>query len=90
MTDHNDNKIGLDDSKETAPGGRNPQPAAPMEEGAPAGSESSSADPAGTDQAVAIAGGLPGPNPFADMVGEVPMEAELRELAARNSGGPDK
>ncbi len=86
MTDHNDNKIGLDDSEETALGGRNPQPAAPMEENAPAGSENSSADPAGTDQAVAVAGELPGPNPFADMVGEVPMEAELCELAAQNSG----
>ncbi len=86
MTDHNDNKIGLDDNEETAPGGYNPQPAAPREEGAPAGSESSSADPAGTDQAVAIVGELPGPNPFADMVGEVAMGAELRELATRNSG----
>ncbi len=56
MTDHNDNKIGLDDNEETAPGGCNPQPAAPMEEGAPAGSENSSADPAGMDQAVAVAG----------------------------------
>ncbi len=57
-----------------------------MEENAPAGSETSSADPTGTDQAVADAGELPGANPFAEMVGEVPLEAELRESAARNSG----
>ncbi len=86
MTDHNDNKIGLDDSEEATPRGRNLQPAAPMEENALAGSEVSSTDPTGTDQAVAVAGELPGSNPFAEMVGEVPLEAELRELAARNSG----
>ncbi len=34
---------------------------------------------------MAVAGELPGSNPFAEMVGEVPLEAELRELAARNS-----
>ncbi len=83
MTDHNDNKIGLDNKEEATPGGRNPQP---MEENALAGSETSSADPARTDQAVAVAGELPGSNPFAEMVGEVPLEAELRELAARNNG----
>ncbi len=38
------------------------------------------------DQAVAVAGELPGSNPFAEMVGEVPLEAELHELAAQNSG----
>ncbi len=86
MTDHNDNKIGLDDSEEAARGRRNPQPATPMEESAPAGTESLSAVPVGTEQAVAVAGELPGPNPFAEMVGEVPLEAELRELAAQNSG----
>ncbi len=86
MTDHNNNKSGLDDQEGSTPGGRNPQPAAPMEEDALAGSEASFADPAGTDQAVAVAGELPGSNPFAEMVGEVPLEAELRELAARNSG----
>ncbi len=31
-------------------------------------------------------GGLAVPNPFAKMVGEVSLEAELRELAAQNSG----
>ncbi len=86
MTDHNDNKIGLDDQEASTPEGRNPQLAAPIEGNAPAGSETSSVYPAGTDQAVAIAGELPGANPFAEMVGEVPLEAELRELAARNSG----
>ncbi len=86
MTDHNDNKIGLDNREEATPGGRNPQPATPMEESALAGSETSSADPARTNQAVAIAGELPRSNPFAEMVGEVPLEAELHELAARNSG----
>ncbi len=86
MTDHNDNKIGLDNQEESTPEGHNPQPAALIEGNAPAGSETSSADPTGTDQAVAIAGELPGPNPFAKMVREVPLEAELRELAAQNSG----
>ena len=57
-----------------------------MEESALAGSEVSPMDPAGTDQAVAIAGELLESNPFAEMVGEVPLEAELRELAARDSG----
>ncbi len=86
MTDHNDNKIGLDNREEATPGGRNPQPAAPMEESALARSEPSSADPAGMNQAAAVARELPGSNPFAEMVGEVPLEAELHELAARNSG----
>ncbi len=86
MTDHNDNKFGLDDSEEATPGGHNPQPAAPLEENALAGSEVSPTDPAGTDQAVAVAGELPGTNPFAEMVGEVPLEGELRELAAQNNG----
>ncbi len=86
MTDHNDNKIGLDDCEEATPGGHNPQPATPMDENAPAGSEVSSTDPAGTDRAVAVAVELPASNPFAEMVGEVPLEAELRELFARNSG----
>ena len=57
-----------------------------MEEDALAGSEISSTDPARIDQAVAVAGELPGTNPFAEMVGEVPLEAELRELAAQNKG----
>ncbi len=86
MTDHNANKISLENREEATPGRRNPQPAAPMEEGALAGSEVQSAVPAGTDQAVAVAGELPGSNPFTEMVGEVPLETELRELAARNSG----
>ncbi len=47
MTDHNDNKIGLDNREEATQGGRNPQPAAPMEESTLDGSETSSADPAG-------------------------------------------
>ncbi len=34
----------------------------------------------------AIAVGLPGPNPFAEIVGEVPLETELCELAAHNRG----
>ena len=86
MTDHNDNNIGLGNQEESTPEGRNPQPAAPIEGNVPAVSETSSADPTGTDQAVAIAGELPGSNPFAEMVGEVPLEAELRELTAQNSG----
>ncbi len=85
MTDHNANKIGLDGSEEATPGERNLQPAAPMEENALAGSEVPSTDPAGIDQAVAVAVELPGSNPFAKMVGEVPLKAELRELATRNS-----
>ena len=86
MTDHNDNKISLDNQEGSTSGARNPQLAAPMEEDTLTGNETLSADPAGTDQAVAIAGELPGPNPFAEMVGEVPLEAELRELATQNSG----
>ncbi len=35
---------------------------------------------------MAVAGELPGSNLFAEMGGEVPLEAELRELAAQNSG----
>ena len=86
MTDHNDNKIDLDDQEESTPGGHNPRPAVPTEGDAPAGNETLPADHPGTNQVVAIAGDLPGSNPFAEMVGEVPLEAELRELAAQNSG----
>ncbi len=57
-----------------------------MEGNARPGNETLPADPPGTNQAVAIAGELPGSNPFAEKVGEVPLEAELRELAAQNSG----
>ena len=86
MTDHNDNKIDLGDQEESTPDGYNPRPAAPTEGDAPAGNETLPADPPWTNQAVGVAGELPGSNPFAEMVGEVPLEAELRELAAQNSG----
>ncbi len=86
MTDHNDNKIDLDGQEESTPDGYNPRLAAPTEGDAPAGNETLPADPPRTNQAGAVAGGLPGPNPFAEMVGEVPLEVQLRELAAQNSG----
>ena len=70
----------------STPDGPNPRPAAPTEGGAPAGSETLPADPPGAPEARAVAGGLAMPNPFADVVGEVRLEAELRELAAHNSG----
>ncbi len=85
MTDHNANEIDLAGQKESAPDGPNPRPAILTEGDAPAGNEVASADCPETNQAVAVAGELPGSNPFAEMVGEVPLEAELRELAARNS-----
>ncbi len=86
MTDHNDNKIDLNDQEESTPDGNNPRPAVPTEGDGPAGNETLPADCPETNQAVAVVGELPGSNPFAEMVGEVPLEAELRELAARNSG----
>ncbi len=86
MTDHNNNKIGPDGSEEVTPGGHDPQRADPLEEDTLAGSTVSSMDPAGIDQAVAVAGELPGTNPFAEMVGEASLEAELRQLAAQNNG----
>ncbi len=72
--------------RKSTPDGHNPRPAVPTEEDAPAGNETLPADHPGTNQAVAIAGELQGFNPFTEMVGEVPLEAELRELAAQNSG----
>ncbi len=86
MADHNANKIGLEDREESTPDGCSPQPATPTEGGAPTGSETLPADPPGANEAEAIASGLPVPNPFEDAAGEAPLEAELRELAARNSG----
>ncbi len=86
MTDHNANKIDLEGQEETTPDGSNPRPAAPTEGGALAGSETLPADPPGATEAGDVAGGLAMPNPFADVVGEVPLEAELRELAAHHSG----
>ncbi len=86
MTDHNVNKIDLEGQEESTPDGSIPQPTAPTERGAPAGSETLPADSPGANKAAAIVGGLAVLNPFADVVGEVPLEAELRELAAHNSG----
>ncbi len=85
MTDHNDNEIDLAGQKESAPDGHNLRPAVPSEGDVPAGNEVVPADHPETNQAVAVAGELPGSNPFAEMVGEVPLEAELRELATWNS-----
>ncbi len=85
MTDHNDNEINLAGQKEPAPDGHNLRPAIPSKEDVPPGNEVVPTDHPETNQAVAVAGELPGSNPFAEMVGEVPLEAELRDLAARNS-----
>ncbi len=86
MTDYNDNKINLDDQEESTPNGSNSQPAVPTEGDAPAGNKTLPADRLETNQTVAVVGELPGSNPFTEMVGEVPLEAALRELAAQNSG----
>ena len=86
MTDHNENKIDLEDREESTPDGSNPLPAALTEGGAPARSETLPADPPGASEVEVVAGGLAVPNPFAAVVGEVPLEAELRELAAPNRG----
>ncbi len=73
MTDHNDNKIDLDDQEESTPDGHNPRSAIPTEGKAPAGNETLPADYPGSNQVVAVADELPGSNPFAEMVGEVPL-----------------
>ncbi len=51
-----------------------------------AGSEILLVDPSGAVKAEVVAGGLAVPNPFAEMTREAPLEAELRELAAQDSG----
>ncbi len=51
-----------------------------------AGGGRGSADPPGANETEAVSSGLPVPNPFDDVAGEAPLEAELREMAARNSG----
>ncbi len=86
MTDHNDNKIGPDGSEEVTPEGRDPQPATPLEEDSLAGSEVSSTDPAGMDQAVAVTGELPGTNPFAEMVGEIPWRLNCMNWPHKTTG----
>ncbi len=86
MTDHNANKIDLEGQEESTPDGSNPRPAAPTEGGAPTGRETLPADPPAATKAGAVASGLAMPNPFTDAVREVPLEAELRELAVHHSG----
>ncbi len=86
MTDHNANKIDLADQEESAPDGCNPQTTTPTEGDAPTGNETLPADPSGANEMEAVSSGLPVPNPFDDVAGEAPLEAELREMAARNSG----
>ncbi len=86
MTDHNANKINLEDREEPTPDGRDPQPATPTGGNVPTGSEISRPDPPDENEALAVWSGLPVPNPFDDAAEEAPLEAELRELAACNSG----
>ncbi len=86
MTDHNVNKIDLEDREESTPDGRDPQPAASTEGSAPAESETLRSDPPDDNEARAFSSRLPVPNPFDDAAEEALLEAELRALAARNSG----
>ncbi len=86
MTDHNANKIDVENWEESTPDGRDSQLATPTGGGAPDGSETLPSDPPEANEAGTVSSGLPVPNPFHDAAEEAPLEAELRELAARNSG----
>ncbi len=86
MTDHNANKIDLEDQEKSIPDGRDPQLATSTEGGTPIENETVRAGPPNNNEARVVSSGLPIPNPFDDAAEEVPLEAELRDLAARDSG----
>ncbi len=90
MTGHNANKIDLEDQEESTPDGRDLLPEATSTEGnVPAGSgtpDHEFPDPPDDNEAMAVLSGMPVPNPFDDTLGVTPLEDELRDLAARDSG----
>ncbi len=86
MTDHNPNKINLESREKFTPDESDPRLDVSAEGDVLTGNETFLAEQAGATEIETVEGGPAVPNPFADMVGEAPMEAELRELAAHNSG----
>ncbi len=87
MTDHNANKIDLEDPEKSTPDGRDPLPEATSTEGSvPERSGTLCPDLPYDDETTAISSGMPIPNPFDDAAGATPLEDELRDLAAHDSG----
>ncbi len=67
MTDHNSNKIELEDWEESVHDGCDPQPATLDEVDIPAGSGTLHPDPPDGDKAAAISSGMPIPNHFDEL-----------------------
>ncbi len=87
MTDHNANKIDLEDRGDSTPDGCDLLPEATSTEGnVPAGSGTLCLNPPDDNETVAISSRMPTPNPFEDVAKAAPFEAELHDLAVRNSG----
>ncbi len=87
MTDHNENKIDPKVRGEPTPDRRvMTSEATPTGGNSPAGDETLCPDSPGDNETTAVSSRIPIPNPFDDATGAAPLEDELRDLAARDSG----